>query len=103
MDDTGVVECTNEEPITMKVIAENRQDADPNLDYLMSTADVSKLLGCGQGFVSELIKAGLLMSLKFGRTHRIRKITLNHFLQDYEGQNLVELVQAKKIAHQAAS
>lgn len=102
MDDTDVIEHSNEEIISPKKFKENYQEIDPSLDYLMSTSDVAKLLGCGQNFITELIKAGLLISLKFGRTHKIRKITLNQFLQDYEGENLVKLVQDKKIARQTA-
>ena len=75
---------------------------DPTLDYLLPTSEVARLLGCNLNFVKELIDAKMLVSLKFGRIYRIRKVSLNSFLEEFDGQNLVELVQLKKIARQEA-
>ena len=79
------------------------KEFDPGLDYLMPTSEVAKLLGCNQNFVKDLIDSGLLISLKFGRLHRIRKNSLNTFLQQFDGQDLIELVNIKKIARTSAS
>jgi len=81
---------------------ECEKPADPNLDYLIPTPEIAKLLGCNQNFVKELIDVGMLVSLKFGRIHRIRKNSLNKFLEQFDGQDLVALVNIKKIAHQEA-
>lgn len=77
--------------------------ADPTIDYLLTTTQVGKILGCNKNFVKDLISAKLLVSLKFGRRHKIRKKSLNTFLEKFDGQNLVELVNSKKIARHTAS
>lgn len=77
--------------------------ADPTLDYLLTTADVAKLFGCNQSFVKDLIEAGALVALKFGRLHRIRKVSINKFLQDYDGKDVRQIVNNyKKIARATA-
>lgn len=83
----------------MDDIIEEQKSIDPNLDYLMETPEIAKLLGCNKNFVGELIKYGLLTALKFNRIRRVRKTTFNKFLEDFDGCDLHELVQSKKIAY----
>lgn len=73
---------------------------DVSLDGLLLTSEVARLLGCNQNFVRELIDTKLLISLKFGRIHKIRKKSFNKFLEEFDGQDLYEAVRIKKIAHQ---
>ncbi|MDF2859034.1 MAG: DNA-binding protein [Neobacillus sp.] len=80
----------------MDDIIEESRPIDESLDYLIPTAEIAKLLGCGKNFVGELISVGLLTALKFNRTRKVRKTTFNKFLEDFDGCDLFELVQSKK-------
>ena len=56
-------------------------------DNLYSVNEVAKMLKVGKNKVYELIHAGLLPVLKIGGM-KIRKKSLNEFLENYEGCDL---------------
>jgi excisionase family DNA binding protein len=65
-----------------------------NMDELFSVPQVAEKLGSSQGFVRKMIHLGLLPAIYFGRYPRVRKFTLNAFLERFEGQDLVEVADA---------
>ena len=73
-----------------------------SMDQLMSVPDVADKLGTSQAFVRRLIKLNLLPTIYFGRYPRVRKFALNAFLAQFEGNDLVNVVEAaeRKIAHE---
>jgi len=58
-----------------------------NDKLLYTVAEVSELLHTNKAYVYELIKAGLLPVLKLG-SFKVRKESLNRFLEEYEGNDL---------------
>ena len=65
-------------------------------DILYTVAETAKLLKTNQNYVYELIKQGFLPALKLG-SFKIRKTTLNSFLEKYEGQDLTDLNDIKEL------
>jgi len=54
---------------------------------LYTVKEVSELIHTNQAYVYSLIKAGLLPVLKLG-SYKVRKESLNRFLEEYEGKDL---------------
>ena len=54
-------------------------------DRLLSVEEVAERLRTGKQFVRSLINAGLLPALSFRRNRRVRKMSLNKFLEKYDG------------------
>lgn len=73
-----------------------------SMDELITVPDVAKKLGTSQGFIHKLIQLKMLPAIYFGRYPRVRKFTLNAFLEQFEGKNLIELVKAaeRNIEHE---
>lgn len=65
-------------------------------DRLLSVEEVAERLRTGKQFVRSLINAGLLPALSFRRHRRIRKVSLNKFLEKYDGQDLYEVLEGKQ-------
>lgn len=65
-------------------------------DRLLSVEEVAERLRTGKQFVRRLIKAGLLPALSFRRNRRVRKMSLNKFLEEYDGQDLYEILEGKQ-------
>lgn len=64
-------------------------------DRLLSVEEVAERLRTGKQFVRRLINAGLLPALSFRRNRRIRKVSLNKFLEEYDGKDLYEVLEGK--------
>ena len=64
-------------------------------DGLLSVEEVAERLRTGKQFVRRLINAGLLPALSFRRNRRIRKVSLNKFLEEYDGKDLYEVLEGK--------
>ena len=60
-----------------------------NEKLLYTVKEVSELLHTNQAYVYSLIKAGLLPVLKLG-SYKVRKNTLDEFLQKFEGLDLTD-------------
>lgn len=65
-------------------------------DRLLSVEEVADRLRTGKQFVRSLINAGLLPALSFRRNRRIRKVSLNKFLEEYDGKDLYEVLEGKQ-------
>lgn len=65
-------------------------------DRLLSVEEVADRLRTGKQFVRSLINAGLLPALSFRRNRRIRKVSLNKFLEEYDGQDLYKVLEERK-------
>ena len=65
-------------------------------DRLLSVEEVAERLRTGKQFVRSLINAGLLPALSFLRNRRVRKMSLNKFLEKYDGQDLYEVLEEKQ-------
>ena len=65
-------------------------------DRLLSVEEVAERLRTGKQFVRSLINAGLLPALSFRRNRRVRKMSLNKFLEKYDGQDLYEVLEEKQ-------
>ena len=65
-------------------------------DRLVSIEEVAERLRTGKQFVRSLINAGLLPALSFRRNRRIRKVSLNKFLEEYDGKDLYEVLEGKQ-------
>lgn len=61
-------------------------------DRLMSLDEVRIRLRTSPKVVAELTNKGLLKTLRFGNSKRVRKITFNQFLAKYDGQDLLEVL-----------
>lgn len=59
-------------------------------DVLYTVQDVSKLIHSNVNYVYALIKKGYLPALKLGSL-KVRKVTLDKFLEEYEGKDLTNL------------
>ena len=57
---------------------------------LYTVKEVASILKTNVNFVYELIKRGLLPAMKLG-SYKIRKDTLDRFLEKYEGYDLTDL------------
>ena len=58
-----------------------------NEKLLYTVKEVSELLHTNPAYVYSLIKAGLLPVLKLG-SYKVRKESLNRFLEEFEGKDL---------------
>ena len=67
-----------------------------NEKLLYTVKEVSELLHTNQAYVYSLIKAGLLPVLKLG-SYKVRKNTLDDFLQKFEGLDLTDPKNPKSI------
>ena len=67
-----------------------------NEKLLYTVKEVSELLHTNPAYVYSLIKAGLLPVLKLG-SYKIRKNTLDEFLQKFEGLDLTDPKNPKNI------
>ena len=59
-------------------------------NVLYTVSEVAKLLKTNVNYVYTLIKKGYLPALKLG-CYKIRKISVDDFLQKYEGKDLTNL------------
>jgi excisionase family DNA binding protein len=66
-------------------------------DVLYTVSEVAKLIKTNPAYVYELIKAGHLQVLKLG-SMKIRKATLSEFIRKYEGYDLTDPFNARKIS-----
>ena len=67
-----------------------------NTDELFSVPEIAKKMRTTNGFIYQLLDAGLLPSIRVGRYRRVRKFRFNEFLAKYEGQDLIKCVAAQK-------
>ena len=79
----------------MKKIKKARPDTQKERGITMETvlytvSEVSKLLKTNANYVYELIKKGYLPALKLG-CYKVRKVSIDDFLQKYEGKDLTNL------------
>ena len=65
-------------------------------NVLYTVAEVAKLIKTNPAYVYELIKAGLLPTLKLG-SYKIRKTALLEFLEIYQGYDLTDPQDIKKL------
>jgi hypothetical protein len=66
------------------------------LDELISAKEASIILNTDENFVNTLIKAGILPYLKL-RTRKIRRFALDEFMKKYEGWDISDPYNPKKI------
>ena len=64
-------------------------------DLLYTVKEVSTLLKCNTNTIYALVNSGLLPGLKLGKL-KIRKISLEKFLADYDGKDLTDLDNIKE-------
>lgn len=67
-----------------------------NTDELFSVPEIAKKMRTTNGFIYQLLDAGLLPSIRVGQYRRVRKFRFNEFLAKYEGQDLIKCVAAQK-------
>lgn len=65
-------------------------------DVLYTVSETAKLIKTNPNYVYELIRKGFLPALKLGNL-KVRKTALLEFLERYEGQDLTDLTNIKKI------
>lgn len=65
-------------------------------NVLYTVAEVAKLIKTNPAYVYELIKAGLLPTLKLG-SYKIRRTALLEFLEIYQGYDLTDPQDIKKL------
>jgi len=65
-------------------------------DVLYTVTEVSKLIKTNPAYVYELIKAGHIQVLKLG-SMKIRRTTLLNFLEKFEGYDLTDPNEVKKL------
>lgn len=63
---------------------------------LYTVAETSKILKTNSSYVYNLIKLGFLPAIKLG-SYKIRKSTLENFLQEYENKDLTDLENVKEL------
>ena len=66
-------------------------------DRLMSLEEVQARLRSSTAVVKDLVDLKLLVALKFGTNRRVRKITLNNFLEKYDGEDIYELINQERM------
>lgn len=67
-----------------------------NYDGLYTVKEVSKILKVDTHRVYNLISAGVLPAMKLGSL-KVRKESLNLFLKEYDGMDLTDLSNVKKV------
>ena len=73
-----------------------------NEEALLKVTDVAEFLGISKNNVYNLIYSGILPAIKIGG-YKVRKTTLLKFLSDYEGYDLSDLENVRKIELKTAS
>lgn len=63
---------------------------------LYTVSETSKILKTNSSYVYSLIKLGFLPAIKLG-SYKIRKSTLEGFLQEYENKDLTDLTNIKEL------
>ena len=63
---------------------------------LYTVSETSKILKTNSSYVYSLIKLGFLPAIKLG-SYKIRKSTLENFLQEYENKDLTDLENVKEL------
>lgn len=63
---------------------------------LYTVAETSKILKTNTSYVYNLIKLGFLPALKLG-SYKIRRSSLEDFLQEYENKDLTDLTDVKDL------
>lgn len=63
---------------------------------LYTVSETSKILKTNSSYVYNLIKLGFLPAIKLG-SYKIRKSTLEGFLQEYENKDLTDLTNIKEL------
>lgn len=66
---------------------------------LYTVKETSRILKCNVNLVYTLINTGLLKSLKLG-SRKIRDRTLEKFLDKYDGQDIDEIIEQKRLENQ---
>lgn len=65
-------------------------------DVLYTVAEVAKLIKTNTNYVYKLIKKGFLPALKLG-SYKVRRAALLEFLEKYEGYDLTNPYEVKKL------
>lgn len=63
---------------------------------LYTVSETSKILKTNSSYVYSLIKLGILPAIKLG-SYKIRKSTIENFLQQYENKDLTDLTNIKEL------
>ncbi len=63
---------------------------------LYTVAETAKILKTNTSYIYSLIKLGFLPALKLG-SYKIRRNTLEKFLQEYENKDLTDLTNIKEL------
>ena len=66
---------------------------------LYTVKETSKILKCNVNLVYTLINTGLLKSLKLG-SRKVRDKDLEEFLDRYDGQDIDEIIEKKRMENQ---
>lgn len=66
---------------------------------LYTVKETSRILKCNVNLVYTLINTGLLKSLKLG-SRKVRDRTLEEFLDKYDGQDIDEIIEQKRLENQ---
>lgn len=67
-------------------------------DMLYTVSEVATLLKTNPNAIYALIRSGKLSALKLG-SMKIRKITLEKFLEDYDGKDISDPLNIKEITY----
>lgn len=65
-------------------------------DRLIKVPELAFRLGTSEGFARQLIKYKVLESIGAGKYRRVRKATLNRFLKQIDGKDMIELLDQAK-------
>ncbi len=68
----------------------------PMSDGLLSPKDLERILSTGKNQVDQLLRSGVIPSIKFGSVRKIRIFALNDALKSAEENNINLLEEAKK-------
>lgn len=81
----------------------NPSDSKPRVieDLVYTVEEVADILKTNKAYVYRLKDAGLLKFLKLGRL-KCRKVTLEEFLEKYDGMDLTDPENIKELARESA-
>lgn len=65
-------------------------------DRLLNIAEAAARLRTSPSIISRFIKSGMLRGLHFGRRTGIRKTTLNAFLEQYDGKDVLAILEDRE-------
>lgn len=68
----------------------------PMSDGLLTPKDLERILSTGKNQVDQLLRSGVIPSIKFGSVRKIRIFALNDALKSAEENNINLLEEAKK-------